>query len=297
MPANQKASSRYQIILGDWGHGGGLDNGIVLQWFNTWLNGEDTGIQDTHTPMHLYEQGSERWINTARYPMADKYTTLHLNSSAKLTPDPGAVPVNDVIVWAQPNTGAMLSYTSEPLADGATLAGPISVTVSARSSNTNLELVGFLYDVAPDGTATEITNGVVLGSQRALDSDKTWYDADGKLIYPYMLQERDEYLTPGETYRFDIGLFPRVWSIPAGHSVRLALTTQMPQEFCDAAFFGSEPCLLTAPQTLSLPGGEYVIEHGLINLPLLAYGIFNTAASGITPTSGDVSLPSDWDAE
>ncbi|MCZ6709486.1 MAG: CocE/NonD family hydrolase, partial [Gammaproteobacteria bacterium] len=141
MLLTQEATSRYQIILGDWGHGGGLDNGIVLQWFDTWLNGEDTGIRDTRTPMHLYEQGSERWINTTRYPMADKYTTLYLNSSARLTPGPAAAPVNDAIVWAQPTKRAMLSYTTEPLPDGATLAGPISVTVNASSSNTNLELV------------------------------------------------------------------------------------------------------------------------------------------------------------
>jgi hypothetical protein len=71
----------------------------------------------------------------------------------------------------------------------------------------------------------------------------------------------------------------------------------MPQAFCDAAYFGSEPCLLTAPQTRSLPGGEYVIEHGLLNLPLLTLGVFNTAASGTTPTSGGISLPLDWDTE
>jgi hypothetical protein len=182
----------------------------------------------------------------------------------------------------------------KPLPDGATLAGPISVTVNASSSNTNLELLGFLYDVAPDGTATEISNGAILGSQRALNDDKTWYGTGGKLIYPYTLQERDDYLTPGEVYRFEFGLFPRLWSIAPGHAVRLKLTTQMPQAFCDAAYFGSEPCLLTAPQTKTLPGGAYVITDGFINLPLLPRGGFASAASGPTPTSGGVSLPLDW---
>lgn len=287
-------TGRYQIILGEWGHGEGLDNGIVLQWFETWLKGAETGIADTPTPIHLYEQSSGRWINAAHYPLVSKYTTLHLNTAGTLTRSPARNPVNNTINWAQPDTGASLTYTTPPLAEGATLAGPISVTVHASSSNTNLELVGFLFDVAPDGTAIEITNGTVLGSQRELDATKTWHDIDGKLIYPYTMQARDQYLTPGKVYQFDIGLFPRQWSIAPGHAVRLTLTTQMPQVFCDAAYFGSEPCQLTTPQTRTLPGGDYVIERGLINLPLLPHGHFPTAASGPTPTSSGVVLPLDW---
>jgi predicted acyl esterase len=294
MIAGQPATGRYQIILGEWGHGEGLDNGIVQQWFDTWLKGEDTGIQNTTTPMHLYELGSNRWINTARYPMVANYTTYHLNSTGKLTAARPTIPVNDSIEWSQPSAESTLSYATEPLLNGATLAGPISVSVKASSSNTNLELLAFLYDVAPDGSATEVTNGVVLGSQRALDEDKTWHDATGKLTYPYTLQARDDYLTPGVVYQFDIGLFPRLWSIAPGHAVQLKLMTQRPQAFCDAAYFGSEPCLLTEPQTRTLPGGKYVIERGLVNLPLLPLECLHTATSAPTPTSEGVALPLDW---
>ena len=254
----------------------------------------DTGIHNTSTPMHLYEQGSNRWVNFSHYPMVSAYETFYLSSAEALTPESPAAPINDSIGWAQPDTGAALTYTTSPLPDGAILAGPISVTVRASSSNTNLELVGFLYDIAADGTATEITNGAVLGSQRALDENKTWHDTEGKLIYPYLAQASDAYLTPGEVYEFNIGLFPRLWSIAPGHSMRLTLTTQMPKAFCDAAYFGSEPCLLTAPQTRTLPGGEYIIESGLINLPLLPLGSTTRAASGSTPTSSGVVLPLDW---
>jgi predicted acyl esterase len=294
MLPNQEATPRYQIILGEWGHGEGLDTGIVLQWFETWLKGVDTGIQDTPTPMHLFEQASNRWVNAKTYPLVPRYTTYFLSPSALLADSAPSAPVNDPIVWAQPDTGATLEYSTPPLANGATLAGPISVTVNATSSNTNLELVGFLYDVAPDGTATEITNGAVLGSQRALDEDKTWHDTQGKLTYPYTAQEHDDYLTPGQAYRLDMGLFPRVWSIAPGHALRLTLTTQMPKAFCDAAFFGSEPCQLTAPQRKTLPGGKYLIASGSINLPLLPHDCLATAVSGPTPTSADVSLPLDW---
>ena len=294
MPAEQPTTPRYQIILGEWGHGEGLDDGIVLQWFETWLKDADTGIGDTPTPMHLYDQGSNKWVNAERYPMTMDYTTFHLHDAKQLSPNAPADPIAQPIAWAQPDTGATLTYTTEPLADGATLAGPTSLSVDAKSSNTNLELVAFLYDVAPDGTTTEITNGAVLGSQRALDPEKTWHDGAGKLIYPYTSQAEDVYLTPGETYRFDVGLFPRVWSLAPGHALRLTHMTQMPKAFCDAAYFGSEPCHLTTPQTETLPGGEYVIAGGLVNVPLLPLGWAKPATSGPTPTSNDVALPLNW---
>jgi hypothetical protein len=41
----------------------------------------------------------------------------------------------------------------------------------------------------------------------------------------------------------------------------------MPKAFCNAAYFGAEPWLLTAPQIRTLPGGEYIIGRELINLP------------------------------
>ena len=134
----------------------------------------------------------------------------------------------------------------------------------------------------------------MLGSQRALDLDKSWHDANGKLVYPYTSQAGDDYLHPGEFYHFDIGLFPRVWALAPGHSLRLIVATQMSKAFCDAAYFGSEPCILTAPQKETLPGGEYFIKRGLINLPLLPYGCLPKAASGATPTSNGVELPLDW---
>jgi predicted acyl esterase len=65
MRHNQPTTPRYQLIVGDWGHGGGLDDGIVLQWFETWVRGVNTGLQKTKTPLHLIEKGTNRYINEA----------------------------------------------------------------------------------------------------------------------------------------------------------------------------------------------------------------------------------------
>ncbi|MBS0430909.1 MAG: CocE/NonD family hydrolase, partial [Proteobacteria bacterium] len=54
-----RSDPRWQIIVGDWSHAQGLDVGVYLQWFETWLKGADTGIARTTTPMHVYEMGTK----------------------------------------------------------------------------------------------------------------------------------------------------------------------------------------------------------------------------------------------
>jgi predicted acyl esterase len=306
MRSHQPATGHYQIIVGSGGHGQGLDDSIMLEWYDTWLKGYHTGIDKTHTPMHLYEEGSDRWVNTAEYPISNDYTTYYLNSGQSLTTARASRPAGDTIVWEQPNDqGGAVRYTTAPFKAGATLAGPMNATIHASSSNRNLELIATLYDVAPDQTAIPVTHGTVLGSQSAERPSWNWYDANYKLIRPFTAQRGDEYLSPGKVKRFDIALFPRMWSIRPGHSLRLTLTTQTPDSTCAYAVthsvLASDPCYLTAPQMQTLPGGVYQIRRGpsslaasSINVPVVPYKFFATAAGGVTSTSGGYSEPLDW---
>ena len=307
---------RYQLIVGDWGHGQGLDPGVQLQWFETWLKGVDTGIGRTSTPMHLFEQGTGRWINVARYPLVAEYSKWFLAPEAALA---GRAPSGEkeaALVWADPDTaGARLRFETPPFADGATLAGPISATVYARSSNTNMALLAKLYDVAPDGTSTRVTAGGLLGSQRTLNEDWSWTDRKGTVIWPWPMLEKDEYLTPGQTYRFEIPLAARQWGVAPGHRLRFELTTQSPASVCPAngqATLVSEPCKLTAPQQKTLPGGTYTILYGpqhpsALNLPQAERNAFPAVRAGRTPTAmpnfpggaqgPPPTLPLDWGRE
>jgi predicted acyl esterase len=302
MAPHQPATGRYQIIVGPWGHGQGLDRGIMLEWYDTWLKGENTGIDKTTTPMHLYETNSDRWINTDDYPIASKYTTYFLGGAGALNSQPPAAAGSDTIAWTQPTeSNGSLTYTTEPFGQGATLAGPTSATVYASSSNTNLELIATLFDVAPDASQTSITFGAVLGSQSALDPARNWYDTNGVLTRPYTSQYRDDFLLPTHTQPFAIALHPRLWSLAPGHSLRLVLTTQAPTDQCAnfAVAVSILPCFLTAPEQATVPGGTYTIQQSpdwpsALNLPLLPYLCLNTTASGTTPTSGSNTEPLDW---
>jgi predicted acyl esterase len=314
MNTHQPTTGRYQIIVGPWGHGQGLDESIMLEWFDTWLKGEHTDMTDTPTPMHLFENGTGTgagWVNASTNPVASAYTSYDLAGGGNLVASgrddrtaSAAGSTSDTIVWGQPSQpGTTLSYTTPSFPNGATLAGPISATIYASSSNSNLELIGTLYDVARDGTATQIATGSLLGSLRAINPQQSWFE-HGVLIQPAHPFLADNYVPAGSTARYDITIYPAVWSLPAGDALRLTLSTQEPASACGSllsALLPAIPCVLTAPQQATLPGGVYTIDHSRflpssVNLPLLPNDYLPVAPSGTTPTSNMLTEPLGWNS-
>jgi predicted acyl esterase len=283
-------TGRYQLVVGPWAHAAGIDQGIELRWFDTWLRGEKTQMADTANPMHLYQLGSATWINTSHYPMARQSTSYYLGAGGTLTASPPPDDGEDAIGSTQPDApGGRLDYTTEPLRDGTTIAGPVSATLHAGSSGTNLQLIARLYDVAADGTSTRITAGSIVGSLRALDAARSWYDRRGIDIRPYGSYLTDAYLTPGASYELTFRLLPRVIRIAPGHRLRLSITTQTPAAEC-ANLLGLDPCYPTDPQARTLPGTYRVLHSSrapsAIHLPLLPTDCFKPdGGSGPQPAS------------
>ena len=165
-----------------------------------------------------------------------------------------------------------------------------------------MELVATLYDVGPDGTAKEITFGALLGSMRDLDTTKSWTDSAGRLIKPVHPFTHDVPLEPGRAQRFDIAIIPAVYAIPAGHSLRLTISTQAPATECGilAAFGRARPCVLTKAQQASLTGGTYQVLSGgtrasSMNVPLVRTDSLHNALSCVLPTSTGQPEPVGWD--
>jgi len=300
MTTDQPLTGRYQMIVGSGGHGSGLDSSLMLEWFDHWLKGQATGIDKTSTPMHLFEQRGSRWVNAKNIPAVENYTTLYADAAGVLANSSGAVG-QDSVRWAPPKEeGSSVSYTSTRFSQDTTIAGPISVSVWASSSNTNMELIVDLYDVSSWGTVKAITNGALIGSMRAIDEERSWRDLAGKLIQPYHPYAADVYLEPGESERFYVNLVPTLWRIAKGHSLRLKISSQAGNVDCGllGAISLPRPCAYTRPQEETLPGGIYTIHRGgdmptSINLPLVNSVSLPTAKSAYT--NGGVSLqPMDW---
>ncbi|HEX5266430.1 MAG TPA: CocE/NonD family hydrolase [Acidimicrobiales bacterium] len=303
----QSVTGRYQLIVGNWTHGGGLDNGIMLEWYDTWLKGRRTGIPTaTRTPVHLQELGtsSPRWVNVASYPLTNQYRPYYLDAGGTLGSSSPSPPGSDPLVWAQPTVaGSTITFTSGSLTNGALLAGPSALKVWAASDTTELQLMADLYDLAPDGTATAITHGGMLGSLHALDPSRSWADAAGLPVRPFLSLQRDTYIPAGAVTEYQVPLYPKLWELAPGHRLQLRLSTQADERDCMTAMerivwpvLGCKP----RPAIVSrLAGGAYTLEAGgrypsVLSLPLLPYGSLPAARSGVTPTSAGVVLPQQW---
>jgi predicted acyl esterase len=302
--AGAAVSGKYQVILGDWAHAGGLDQGIQLQWFDTWIKGIDTGLpKETETPLHLeLLGGAKRWINARTYPLVPRYTALYLASGNKLLREAEASAGMEQLRWVPPGSrGAEIEFASEPFAAGATLAGPIAARLEAGSSNSNLQLALQVFARAPNGALSPISRGSVLGSLRRTDPERSWTDEQGLPIRPHLTLDENQPVTPNTTTRLEFPLWPSVYSIEPGHSVVVRVSTQPRSEDCGALLGVPVGCNPTAEMRQSLTGGVYTLHRGaelrsLISLPLAEYGAFKTAASATSPTldSSQTPLPIDW---
>jgi predicted acyl esterase len=287
MAISTKTSAKYQIFVGPYGHGAPIENATLLQWYDTWLKGKDTPFRHSSTPMHLYELGAKKWINTTSYPMTDRYTPYYLTGGGTLSTAPPKARGGDSLLYAAPQA-ASLTYTSPAFKTGATLAGPISATITATTSGTNMNIITSLYDVAPDGSSTYITQGSLAGSFASYDTRRSWYDARGLDINPYPRYDYDRWLTPGKPVALRITVSPRVYALAPGHRLQLVVTSQQDPSKC-GALLGTRPCFPTVPQQHTFPGTYTVLrgagQQSSVNLPLLPYGFFKrSGGTGVEPS-------------
>ncbi len=109
MAPNQVATGRYQLLQGPWYHltaGANLDiYALQLRWFDRWLKNEPTGIEQTRTPLHLYELGANRWIDASTYPLSQaRPTTFYLSAGPS---HGGALSLNDGTLQRVPSTSPL----------------------------------------------------------------------------------------------------------------------------------------------------------------------------------------------
>ena len=287
-------SPRYQIVMGPGAHASGISQQICLQWLDTWLKGKDTGLQDVRRPLHLFEQGADRWTDTDRYPVANRYTTFHLGEDQTLSAErPAADEGADTLRWVPEQApDGTLTYATEPFSDAAVLAGPMSATIYATSTRPDVELIATLYDVDEAGARTQVAKlGALVGSQRATRPARDWTDDAGRMVRPYhpLQQTAEEPVPVGEVVRYDIEIPPTVWDVEPGHRLLLKLQAQKPQ--AETAIGPSPGLVPTTEQAANLAGGQYAIQRNaeaasVVNLPLLPAGTKVLVPSGVDWAAG-----------
>jgi putative CocE/NonD family hydrolase len=227
MTPGQATTGRYQLLDGPWEHINGSSvqvDPLELEWFDTWLKHEPTGMASTPTPLHYYDLGKGTFDETTTYPFAGaKPSTYYFgpNGSMAATRPTTGTAGSDQVAWSptgaacgrpvdQWSMGAMsipsneagvlapcassdnltqlgpwsTTYTTAPLSSPATVAGPITATVYASANTPQTEWVAEVEEVTPDGTSFPLTEGALLGSLRSTDPSRSW-TAGGTTIYPY----------------------------------------------------------------------------------------------------------------
>lgn len=303
--AGDSVSGKYQVIIGDWGHGGGLDLGIELQFFDTWIKSIDTGLaKETNTPLHIMELGgTERWFNARCYPFVQRYTPYFLASGGVLAPSADDEEDQEPLQWVPQDVPSdVIELATEPFADGAMLAGPLAAQLQVTSSNTNAQLFVELFDraPAPGGTLTKLGFGSIIGSLRKTVSEKSWQDEGGLPARPYLALDEEQPMTAGERTELVVPLGHMVWSIEPGHSLVARIAAHPLTDDCIGVIVPPVGCYPTEPMLDTLPGGMYTLhlggEHGsFISLPLLEHGAFPSIKTASSPTAPNpLPLPIDW---
>ncbi len=284
-------------------HGLTMD-GVALAWFDHWLKGINTGVTSTKTPLHLEDLSSRRWYDASRYPLNQaKPTTYYLHSGGSLSSTkPKSTSSPDKLVFtgleipcsqAADQWGAGLpqlvlnyfgitdpcvandhvsplgpgiqNYTTAPFKKATTLAGPIGASLYASSTSSDSEWVVQLYDVAPNGSARSLTEGLLEGNQRALNRSLTWGGSNGRPLLPYhpYTKSAQKGAPLGKVTRYDIEIFPTFDTLARGHKLRVTIST--------ADFPHALPTVAQAPGLLL---GIYSLEHSpdhasSVELPLI----------------------------
>jgi predicted acyl esterase len=284
--AGQAVTGRYQAIVGPWTHGAHVTEDVLAnirkQWFDTWLKGQNTGMADTTTPVHLFQNVANRWVDTAAWPPSLSTGTYYLNAGGTLTANAPTTTGTDPLYWSMPWFPA--TYNSPAMTQDTVLDGPIDVSLSLTSTTTDAEVSATVNLVAPTGAVTKQADGILLGSMRALDTQQSWYGNGHTLIQPShpFTQAGQQFLSPNTTYRMDISVNPNLTLIPAGYRLQLVLSTQ-PSSF-------HVPLTPTAQQTANLNFGQYAVSRSpqaasTITLPLASPSMFSTSPVVWGPSS------------
>ena len=100
----------------------------------------------------------------------------------------------------------VLTYMTPPLESALDITGPIKLELYASSSAVDTDFTAALVHVFPDGYSLLIQEGILRTSFRDKSQNPT-------------------FIEPGQIYKFDIDLWATSYTVPAGHKLRLEVSS------------------------------------------------------------------------
>lgn len=217
-------------------------------WFRYWLLGEDTGIMaEPRVEFHLNRgvEDSHATYGTDSFYDADEteWTRFYLGDEGSLQRAAPTEGGQDEYVtgsprqsWVFGDGGAggevtwaegpdLLTYRSATFDEPQLVAGPITATLYVASTATDTDLFVTVADQYPDGGLVPLQRGLLRASHRRLVERKTLYNDNGHIIRPYRPHTNPTPITPGETYRYDVEVFPLGHLLHSGHRLVVGIHT------------------------------------------------------------------------
>lgn len=204
---------------------------LQLRWFDRWLRAVDHPV----TPrVRIFVQGRNRWRDLDDWPIAQAVPQpWYLGAGNSLNPQPPtAAEAPDAYVYDPedpcPTCGGnllmplqytpgpvdqapilgrrdVLTYTSAPLTEDLEIIGEVRMVLYASSSGRDTDWVVKLCDQHPDGSTLNLCDGVARVSYQC---------ARGGSSYQ-----------PGDVRPWEISLWSTAAVIPAGHRLRVVITS------------------------------------------------------------------------
>ncbi|MFG2106489.1 CocE/NonD family hydrolase [Micromonospora chersina] len=237
-----------QGLLGPWSHQypdiartPGPNIGFLqetLRWWDFWLKGEDNGVMNEQA-LRVYQQDSVRpathypvrpgtWVGLEGWPSADvspvsfnlarDARTLAADGNGHVVIDTPQHTGMDAGRWfpfgnrsdlppdQRAEDGRSVVFDTAPLDRDLSILGFPRLRLRVAADSKRANIMARLCDVAPDGSSTLITRGAInLARRHGMD--------------------RADELVPGEWVDAEIELTSIGWTVPAGHRLRVALST------------------------------------------------------------------------
>lgn len=263
-----------QALIGQWAHRyphmalpgpavGFLQ--IALRWWDRWLK-DRAPVPDGEPPLRIWMQDSVRpaphhktvpgrWVGERAWPSSRIMPRRYVLHRGRLAPEPGPeAPLThrspesvgvyagrwcpyqltpDLPLDQRLEDGGALTFDTEPLPERLEVLGAPVADLELAVDRPVALLAARLSDVAPDGAATRVSYGLLNLTHRESHAHPT----------P---------LEPGRRYRVRLQLNDLGQAFPAGHRVRLALSTA----YWPTAWPAPEPVTLTlyaGASALTLP--------------------------------------------
>ncbi|MYT68427.1 MULTISPECIES: CocE/NonD family hydrolase [unclassified Streptomyces] len=273
-------------LIGPWSHqypDRGLPPGPAigflqetLRWWDHWLKGEDTGVMaepklrsylsDSHPPATVYDTLPGHWVGDPSWPSPNVTTVGYaLQGSPVVVRSPQHTGLdagrffpfgNDAdLPPDQRDEDAQSACFEFEVPEDVQVLGRPRVTLRVSSDASRGQIVARLCDIAPDGSSTLVTRGVLnLSSRHGRSANVPWL--------------------PGSTEDVTFELNGIGHSFPAGHRIRLAVSSAYwpwvwPQAGSQAGFtlnpLGSA---LELPVRSAEPGGTITFEDPEQSPPL-----------------------------